>query len=132
MRGKQIAGILIAGLCALAAGGAQADCASQCAYAYGGYGSYNYTTCYQLQCANKKSFGAIAFGASSDAYGYSRGKSNASEAQQIAMVNCRASCNDCKLVANFSNACAAVTAVEDKSASRWGKAIRAPTRRTAP
>jgi hypothetical protein len=112
--GKQVAGILIAGLCAFAVEAAQADCASQCAAAYGGYGSYNYTVCYQLQCTNKKSFGALAFGASSDAYGYAWGKANAGQAQQTAMVDCRAHGDDCKIVANFSNACAAVAAVEDK------------------
>jgi hypothetical protein len=108
--GKQVAGILIVGLCALAAGRALADCASECAYTYGGYGTYNYTTCYQLKCTNKKSFGAT-----SDAYGYSWGKSSAGEAQQTAMVNCRANGNDCKIVADFSNACAAVAAVEAKN-----------------
>jgi hypothetical protein len=76
MMGRQAAFILIAGLCALAAGHAQADCASECAYTYGGYGSYNFTTCYRLNCTNKKSFGAIAFGAASDAYGYSWGKAS--------------------------------------------------------
>jgi hypothetical protein len=130
MRGKQVAGVLIAGLCALAECSAQADCASQCAYAYGGYGSYNYTTRYQIQCTHKKSFGALAFGSSSDAYGYSWGKSNASQAQQTAMVNCRASGDDCKIVANFSNACAAVARWKTRNALWSGKEIRAPTRRT--
>jgi hypothetical protein len=112
--GKQVTGILIAGVAALAAGAAEADCASECAWVWGGYGTYNYNLCYQLQCTNKKSFGAIAFGASSDTYGYSWGKSSTGEAQQTAMVNFRANGNDCKIVANFSNACAAVAAVEDK------------------
>jgi len=112
--GKQFAGILIAAFAALAVGRVQADCASECAWASGGYGTYNYNLCYPLQCTNKKSFGAIAFGASSDAYGYSWGKSSTGEAQQTAMVNFRANGNDCKIVANFSNACAAVAAVEAK------------------
>ena len=115
MKRMGIAGIVIAGLCLAAQGSALADCASECAQAYGGYGTYNYTTCYQLKCTNQKSFGAIAFGASSDAYGYSWGKSSSGEAQQTAMVNCRANGNDCKIVANFSNACAAVAAVEAKN-----------------
>ncbi len=60
-------------------------------------------------------YGAIAYGAASTANGYGWGKSTPGEAQRTAMVNCRAHGDDCKIVANFSNSCEAVAAVESKN-----------------
>jgi hypothetical protein len=98
-----------------------ADCASQCAYAYGGYGSYNYTTCYHLQCEKPKTaYGALAFGAQSLSWGDAWGKSSAAAANQTALQSCLAHGNDCKLVSSFSNTCGAVAAVEAKHAFMTG------------
>jgi hypothetical protein len=59
-------------------------------------------------------YGAIAYGAQSLAYGDAFGKSSAAEAQRSALGFCRPNGNDCKIVASFSNSCAAVAAVESK------------------
>ena len=59
-------------------------------------------------------YGAIAYGAKSIANGYGFDKPRAADAQATAMVNCRQHGDDCKIVANFSNSCAAVAAVEAK------------------
>ena len=60
-------------------------------------------------------YGAIAYGARSTANGYAYGKASRGDAQRTAMVNCRAHGDDCKIVADYANSCAAVAAVEAKS-----------------
>ena len=68
--------------------------------------------CYQLQCNRpSESFGAIAYGAGSQAYGYSYQSPSDDDASRIAMTNCKKHGDDCKLVLNFSNSCGAVAAV---------------------
>jgi hypothetical protein len=102
-------------LTAAFSGPAFADCASQCAYAWGGYGTYNYTTCYHLQCEKSRvAYGALAFGTQSLAWGNAWGKSSAAAANQAAMQACRPNGNDCRIVSSFSNTCGAVAAVEAK------------------
>ena len=67
------------------------------------------------QCHGPKiANGAIAYGAKSTANGYAWGKSSKAEADRTAMVNCQKNGNDCKIVADFSNSCEAVAAVESK------------------
>jgi len=69
-----------------------------------------------LQCkAPSRLYGAIAYGAQSMAYGDAYGKSSAAEAERSALGFCRPNGNDCKIVASFSNSCAAVAAVEAKN-----------------
>ena len=60
------------------------------------------------------SYGAIAYGATSTAYGYSYDQDTPGRAQRMAMSECRRNGDDCEVVANFSNSCAAVAAVEEK------------------
>ena len=62
------------------------------------------------RCTGQRStsFGAIAYGGKSHAYGYSFDHDNAASAERMAMTNCRKKGEDCKVVASFSNACAAV------------------------
>lgn len=60
-------------------------------------------------------YGAIAYGARSTANGYAYGKGNMADAVHTAMANCQAHGNDCKIVASFSNSCAAVAAVESRN-----------------
>ena len=66
-------------------------------------------------------FGAIAYGARSTANGYAFGKSNMADAVHTAMANCQAHGGDCKIVASFSNSCAAVAAVESKNVFSVGQ-----------
>lgn len=56
------------------------------------------------------SHGAVAYGKTSQAWGYSYGFADAAGARRKAMSNCRPNGDDCAIVADFSNGCAAVAA----------------------
>lgn len=60
-------------------------------------------------------YGALAYGARSTANGYAYGKASRGDAERTALANCRAHGDDCKIVADYSNSCAAVAAVEAKN-----------------
>ena len=60
-------------------------------------------------------YGAIAYGAKSTANGFAYEKSSAAEAARSALGYCGEHGKDCKVVINFSNACAAVASVRAKS-----------------
>jgi len=66
-------------------------------------------------------FGAIAYGARSTANGFAYGKDNMMAAIHTAISNCQQHGNDCKIVASFSNVCAAVAAVESKNVFSVGQ-----------
>jgi hypothetical protein len=66
------------------------------------------------------SYGAIAYGAKSTAYGYVFNKRTQQEAERGALADCRPNGDDCKLVASFSNSCAAVSAIESKGVFSTG------------
>jgi hypothetical protein len=63
--------------------------------------------------APKFFYGALAYGAGSTAFGYAFGKDTAKDADATALSNCRQGQggDDCKIVADFSNSCAAVAAI---------------------
>jgi hypothetical protein len=67
------------------------------------------------------SYGAIAYGAKSAAYGYSYSKGNMADALHTAMTNCQQHGGDCKIVVSFSSGCAAVAAVESKGVYSVGQ-----------
>ena len=77
--------------------------------------------CLQQCKAPSVAFGAIAYGARSTANGYAYGKSNMKAAIQTAISNCQQHGDDCKIVASFSNSCAAVAAVESKNVYSVGQ-----------
>ena len=54
------------------------------------------------------SFGAIAYGAKTLAWGAYAGATTADEARQKALTTCSRRADDCQVVTNFSNTCAAV------------------------
>ena len=54
--------------------------------------------------------GAIAYGAQSEAFGFSYGLTSGAAAERRALANCVKHGNDCRIVASFSNSCAAVAA----------------------
>jgi hypothetical protein len=107
------------GLCA-AAGTAAADCVSACqASTYcdsemnaSGECGQRLNDCYINEC-NKKTYGSIAYGAKSGAYGLSYDFADAPAAENEALRNCSATGDDCQVVVDFWNTCAAVAADGD-------------------
>ena len=75
----------------------------------------------QCQAGPSVAYGAIAYGARSTANGYAFGKNNMMAATRTAMTNCQAHGDDGKIVASFSNVCAAVAAVERKNVFSVGQ-----------
>jgi hypothetical protein len=73
-------------------------------------------TCYQEQCNRPTiSYGAIAYGAQSQAFGFAYDQSDANASEQVAMSNCKKHGDDCQIVTSFSNSCAAVAAGDGSS-----------------
>lgn len=67
--------------------------------------------CYQLECNKPKAvYGAIAYGEESTAWGYSFDMPDSASADRRALSGCAARGNDCKVVVNFENSCAALAA----------------------
>ena len=65
--------------------------------------------CYLSQCNRPRvSYGAIVYGARSQAFGFSFGLANAGAAERRALSNCKKHGDDCEIVASFENTCAAV------------------------
>jgi hypothetical protein len=75
----------------------------------------------QCKAGPSIAYGAIAYGARSTANGFAYGKDNMMAAVHTAMTNCQQHGNDCKIVASFSNVCAAVAAVESKNVFSVGQ-----------
>jgi hypothetical protein len=96
---------------------AQADCVVAChASTYcdsemnaSGECSRRLNDCYINEC-NRKTFGAIAYGRQSGAVGWSYDFEDAPSAENEALKNCRAHGEDCEVVVDFWNTCAAVAA----------------------
>lgn len=77
--------------------------------------------CDGAQCIKPAvSYGAIAYGAKSTAYGTSSDQATQQEAERGALADCRQNGDDCQLVASFSNGCAAVAAIESKAVYSTG------------
>jgi hypothetical protein len=102
--------IVIAAMAPL--GIARADCVDECQRAYGGcFGPEQNAClerlqqCYRLQC-NKPtvSYGAIAYGAKSTAYGYSFDERSSKDADRKALGNCQSNGDDCKIVSRAESA----------------------------
>jgi len=117
--------VLFAGLgLAAAAATAKADCVSACqASTYcdsemnaSGECGRRLNDCYINAC-NKTLYGAIAYGTESGAYGYSYDFADEQSAENEAMRSCSANGNDCKVVYQFWNSCAALAAASDGSYS---------------
>jgi hypothetical protein len=54
------------------------------------------------------SYGAIAFGPKTSSWGSTSGETSAADANKAALAYCARGASDCKVVASFSNTCAAV------------------------
>jgi hypothetical protein len=96
-----------------------------------GQPSYEQSACFarvqlcQQQCFAKSAphgtYGAIAYGARSTAFGYAFNKDSADAARQTALGNCKQHGDDCKVVTSYSKTCGAVAAVEEKSVFSVGQ-----------
>ena len=115
---------------------ARADCVSDCqASTYcdsdmnaSGECGRRLNDCYLSQCNRPSiSYGAIAYGAQSQAFGFSFGLANAAAAERRALANCAKHGKDCEVVASVANTCAAVAG---GSNARYATA-EADTRRQA-
>jgi hypothetical protein len=104
---------------------ARADCVSDCqASTYcdaemteSGECSSRLNACYAQEC-NRTHYGAIAYGAESGAWGYAYDRYDSAAAESDALANCRPHGDDCQVVVDFWNTCAAVAAGGGKVA--WG------------
>ena len=109
---------------------AKADCVDDCQAATycdstmhaSGECSEKLNQCYQLQCSKSHAaYGAIAYGAGSQAFGYAYDSPDDNDASHIAMSNCKKHGGDCQVVLNFSNSCGAVAAVDNSSSFTIGQ-----------
>jgi Domain of unknown function (DUF4189) len=99
---------------------ARADCVSQCSMitpqVWPNDWESRKMSCLQ-SCGNQPariSYGALAYGVQSTAWGYSYGKGSVAEAAREALSGCKPNGDDCKVVYDFHNTCAALAAVESK------------------
>ena len=104
---------------------AAADCVSACqASTYcdsemnaSGECSRRLNDCYINEC-NKRTYGSIAYGTQSGAVGWAYDFDDAPSAENEALNNCRANGDDCQVVVDFWNTCAAVAA--DRNTVAYG------------
>lgn len=66
------------------------------------------------------SYGAIAYGRESKAYGYSYRMSSQADAERTAMQKCAEKGTDCEMMVWFDFKCGAVTAHPDSKTAYWG------------
>jgi hypothetical protein len=96
---------------------AEADCVSACqASTYcdsemnaSGECGRRLNDCYINECS-KRLYGSIAYGRESGAVGWGYDFTDAPSAENEALKNCSANGNDCQVVVDFWNSCAAVAA----------------------
>jgi hypothetical protein len=122
---RNVTWILIAALAGLCPAPAKADCVSACqASTYcdsemnaSGECGRRLNDCYINECS-RRTYGSIAYGAKSGAYGWSHDFDDAQSAENEALKNCRVDGDDCQVVVDFWNSCAAVAA--DGEIVRYG------------
>src|SRR5258706_2952828 len=109
------------GLASLAAP-ARADCYTMCSDYYEGNCTQYTQTCTDTSEAPRLSYGAIAYGRNSGAYGFSHSLDSEAKAKSVAMRNCSAHGTDCKVMVWFEHKCGAVAARSDSTVAYWGLA----------
>jgi hypothetical protein len=117
---RNVTCMLVAALGGLGAQPAEADCVSACqASTYcdsemnaSGECGRRLNDCYINECS-RKTYGSIAYGAKTGAYGWSHDFDDAQSAENEALSKCSASGDDCQVVVDFWNTCAAVAAAGD-------------------
>jgi hypothetical protein len=95
-------------------------CSTSCSrYEEGECVEYEHT-CVNEPSVPRPSFGAIAYGKASDAFGFSYGWDNRSKAESVALENCAQHGSDCEVMVWFDRKCGAVAARSDHQYVYWG------------
>jgi hypothetical protein len=102
---------------------ARAACSTTCSDYYEGKCSQHTTTCSNDDSSSGRggsdSYGAIAYGRTSTAWGTSYRWDSQSKAEGVALKNCKAHGDDCEPLVWYKNQCGAVAA-SDASDAFWG------------
>lgn len=102
-------------------------CTSMCSrYEEGQCVEYEHT-CTSGPSVPQVSFGAIAYGKTSGAWGYSYGWNSRAKAEAVAMQNCAQNGHDCESIVWFDRKCGAVAARGDRKYVYWGLGNNART-----
>jgi hypothetical protein len=112
------------GLAAMLTGGAPVwafqDCWTSCSrYVEGRCVEYT-QTCTDRSSAPAASYGAIAYGRMSQAFGYSHRWDSRAKAESVAMKNCGKHGTDCEVMVWFERKCGAVAVPSGSTAAYWG------------
>jgi hypothetical protein len=111
-------GVLLA-LTAAAPARAQVPCSTVCSrYDQGQCVEYTHYGC-TTPSAPTSSYGAIAYGRTSNAFGYSYSWGSEAKAESVAMQNCGQHGNDCEVMVWFEHKCGAVASGGGTTAF-WG------------
>jgi len=119
---RAICGVVLGVLLALGVGAparAQVPCSTVCSrYDQGQCVEYTHYSCEGIK-APPPSYGAIAYGRTSGAWGTSYQWTSQSKAESVAMQNCKEHGDDCEVMVWFKQQCGAVAAADGKDAF-WG------------
>jgi uncharacterized protein DUF4189 len=95
-------------------------CSTMCSrYEEGECVEYEHT-CVSEPSPPRPSFGAIAYGKRSDAFGFSFGWDSQAKAESVATQNCAQHGSDCEVMVWFDRRCGAVAARGDHKYVYWG------------
>ena len=112
------------GLAAMLAGSAPVwawqDCWTSCSRGVEGRCVEYTQTCTERSSAPAASYGAIAYGRKSQAFGYSHGWDSRTKAESVAMQNCGKYGSDCEVMVWFERKCGAVAVPRGSTAAYWG------------
>jgi hypothetical protein len=104
----------------LAAPASAQICSTMCSrYEEGECVEYEHT-CVSEPSPPRPSFGAIAYGKASDAFGFSFGWNSQAKAESVALRNCAQHGSDCEVMVWFDRRCGAVAARGDHKCVYWG------------
>jgi hypothetical protein len=110
---------LLMALGATAPARAQQECSTTCSRYEEGNCVEHTQTC-STPSYNIPSFGAIAYGRESGAYGYSFQWNSQAKAESVALQNCAKNGRDCEVIVWFDRRCGAVAASTNGSTAYWG------------
>jgi hypothetical protein len=112
-------GSILLVLSASAPARAQQACETYCSNYSEGQCSAHETKCTDI-APPRPSYGAIAYGRKSGAYGFSYKWDSQSKAEGVAMQNCAKNGSDCEVMVWFDRKCGAVAAPRNSAAAYWG------------
>ena len=94
-------------------------CSTECSNYYQGNCIEHKQTCVTPP-PPKPSYGAIAYGRKSQAFGYSFQWDSQAKAESVAMQNCAKNGADCEILVWYDRKCGAVVARADSTVAYWG------------